>query len=319
MDSVVNEGNRTQRPELALGTVQWGLPYGIANRSGQPTVDEVREILAVASAAGIATLDTARAYGSSESTIGALVGDSNTWRVMTKVDPDVWSEGRGVRETAELAEASLRRSRSTLRRECLDAVLLHRASHRLAAGGAVWSVLRRQREAGRVRAIGVSVSSPDEAMACLEDDTVEVLQVPCSLLDQRLDRLGFLDDARRTNRLVVVRSVFLQGVAFLQPAFLPRHLALLEQPLKRIDEWSRDRGVPRPAAFLAYALHLESRFLLVGCETSKQLRGILELMGDAVGLVESIGEIASVVADLEDEVVNPAEWGRLAFPNAILP
>ena len=72
---------------LALGTVQWGLAYGIANRQGRPTPQEVGEILARARAAGVTTLDTARAYGDSEGVIGEFIGDAPDWRIVTKLDP----------------------------------------------------------------------------------------------------------------------------------------------------------------------------------------------------------------------------------------
>ena len=41
--------------KLALGTVQFGLPYGVANQSGQVTRDEAGAILTQARASGIDT------------------------------------------------------------------------------------------------------------------------------------------------------------------------------------------------------------------------------------------------------------------------
>ena len=69
--------------KIALGTVQFGLNYGVANDAGQVTVEEVKKTLARATDFKISTLDTAAAYGNSEEVLGK-VGVSN-WDVITKV------------------------------------------------------------------------------------------------------------------------------------------------------------------------------------------------------------------------------------------
>ena len=58
--------------KLALGTVQFGLPYGITNQQGQVPSDEVARMLKLAAASGIDTLDTASTYGTSESVLGEI-------------------------------------------------------------------------------------------------------------------------------------------------------------------------------------------------------------------------------------------------------
>src|SRR5256885_1717623 len=70
---------------MALGTAQFGLAYGVANSVGQVTIASVQQILARASAAGLDTLDTAVAYGESESVLGRA-GVSN-WRIVSKLPP----------------------------------------------------------------------------------------------------------------------------------------------------------------------------------------------------------------------------------------
>ena len=68
---------------LALGTVQFGLEYGVANQAGRVQLEDVRHILQEAAAQGVDTLDTAIAYGDSESTLGQA--GAAGWRVVTKL------------------------------------------------------------------------------------------------------------------------------------------------------------------------------------------------------------------------------------------
>ncbi|MEI8024703.1 MAG: oxidoreductase, aldo/keto reductase, partial [Actinomycetota bacterium] len=59
-------------PKLALGTANFGLPYGIANESGQISADSVADILQIAKHGGISCLDTSIAYGESQKVLGSI-------------------------------------------------------------------------------------------------------------------------------------------------------------------------------------------------------------------------------------------------------
>ena len=82
-------GQNISCARLGLGTAQWGMRYGIINRTGRPAGEQVGVMLACAREAGIHVLDTARAYGGAEDLIGELVGDDPYWTVVTKLSPEV--------------------------------------------------------------------------------------------------------------------------------------------------------------------------------------------------------------------------------------
>ena len=66
---------------LAIGTVQFGMSYGISNKIGQTSKLGAKKILDLASASGIDTLDTAVAYGDSETTLGQVVVADGGWTI----------------------------------------------------------------------------------------------------------------------------------------------------------------------------------------------------------------------------------------------
>ncbi len=276
--------------ELALGSVQWGMPYGIANQSGPPTGDELSQLLKLAQDAGVRTIDTARAYGASECEIGRHVGDDTRWRVVTKTDP-------AVVDAAGLLE-SLRASEAALKRPSLDAVLLHRPAQKTA----VWSRLLRERDAGRIGMVGLSALTPADAWAALEDTDVDIIQVAASLFDQRLARAGFFEAAR--GRVVFVRSIYLQGVAHLAPDALPGHLAVLRGPLAAV----RETGVPAWQLFLAYAGTLPGAVPLLGCERAAQLADNVAAWRDRDRHAETVKSLAAAMPALPDRVLDPAQW-----------
>ena len=297
----------TDAGRLVLGTAQWGSAYGIANQDGPPRAGEIRRMAAAALSAGIRTADTARAYGSAEASVGAAL--DLRWSVVTKLDPDVAGEGVDAKMARRRASASLAASRSALRRERLDTVLLHRASHRVASQGAAWSVLREELAAGRIGAIGASVMSVEEAFPLLDDPSVEVIQVPASLFDRRLLRSGFFSEAERRGRQVFVRSVFLQGAGFLATAQLPDHLAPLRPLLRELDQRSSDAGCGRAALLMNWAKRrLDPAHIIIGCDSKQQLQTNLAAWG--VDLPdEVIRACEDAVPDLlPDAILDPWRW-----------
>lgn len=295
----------TDAGRLTLGTAQWGLDYGVANRTGRATSEAVAAMLSTARDAGVATLDTARAYGGAEAVIGALA--DSRWRVITKLAPDVAGPSRSRAEARGLAEASLDASRAALRREQLDAVLLHRAEQRRASGGAAWDVLRSGREAGRIGAIGISVVRVEDAPEAIDDPGVEIVQVPASLLDRRLASAGFFDHARQRTE-VFVRSVFLQGVAHLPADSLPSHLRSLAPVLGNLDRLAAEVDATRADLFLAWArLRLPDARVVIGCETAAQLETNLDSW-TRIELDEVVPAAEELVPDLPDELLDPWRW-----------
>ena len=139
----------THTPKLCLGTVQFGLPYGITNQAGQVPEVEVSRILDLATASGIELLDTAQAYGTSEMVLGRCWPKGAPRRLISKLPA-----GTGQESWEESLVASLER----LQTPQLDGFLLHRASDLLASEGkALMDWLEGLRERGLVERIGVSI------------------------------------------------------------------------------------------------------------------------------------------------------------------
>jgi aryl-alcohol dehydrogenase-like predicted oxidoreductase len=298
---------------LVLGTAQWGQDYGIANTGGRPDRDELRAMLSLAAAEGIDTVDTARAYGESESLLGELAAKTR-WRVVTKHAPDLLAHASTPAAVETAAAESLARSLAALRRDRLDALLLHRPDHRTAFDGAAWRYLQGQRASGVVASLGISLASARDAADALDDAAVELIEVPASLLDQRLARDGFFAAAAASGVEVLVRSIFLQGAAHLAVERLPAHLRALAPTLERLDDEAQRLGLRRLDLFTGYARGLPGARVIVGCETKAQLREVLDSWASTAGLDEELLPIAESVTELPAAVLDPARWPATRTP-----
>jgi len=318
MDRVVKmnfstwQGMRTRDPRrLVLGTAGWGAPYGIANQNGQPTREAIGDLLEQAERAGIRCLDTARAYPGSEVLVGELTAAADaqeSWRVVTKLDPSVHTPGLGLGDVLERVAESLAESRRALESDALPTLLLHRAEHRHVCGGRLWRMLLAERDAGRIGSLGVSAASPEQAWAALEDPDIEVLQVATSLLDLRLYRQGFFARARELGRTVYVRSVYLQGIAHLDPARLPEPLAGLGEALRPIHGLARELGVPARTLFLAFVREIPGALPVLGFENAAQLAEALEDWDSDVVGAASLAALVDALPEIPDALLDPSRW-----------
>jgi len=128
---------------IALGTVQFGLNYGIANRSGQIKIGEVKKIIDIAIKNNIDTIDTAISYGESEKLLGNA--GINDWKIITKL-PII---PNGNVNTKKWVKKQINSSLLHLNITHLEGILLHQTKQLLESGGShVWSVLQELKQDG---------------------------------------------------------------------------------------------------------------------------------------------------------------------------
>lgn len=294
----------TYQPGLALGTAQWGLDYGIANRDGKPSLATLEALLRVATDSGIRVLDTAHAYGDSEARIGCLVGDDARFRIVTKLSPAVGD----ALSPADAARRSVEESLARLRRDRIDVLLLHRPEHRHVAGGGVWEALLSLRDAGVISRLGVSALAPEDALAALDDPDVPAVQVTASVLDRRLEEASFFPRAEASGKEVFARSVFLQGAAGMRPDALPTHLGQLASPLAKLHRIAGKYDVPVHELCLRYVRSLEGAVPVVGCEHPDQLARNAEAWARGTLPPDLLPELREAVGSLPAHVLDPSRW-----------
>lgn len=294
---------------LALGTAQWGMRYGIANRVGMPSDRALSDLLDAGLELDVNMLDTARAYGRSEERIGELSASiqvTESFRIVTKVSPHLVKGGADRVVAVERLRRSVAASRRYLAPATIHTLLLHRGSHSTAFGGQLWDELRSMRDRGAISKIGVSAATPDEAMHSVELCDVDVIQCAGSLLDQRLARSGFFDRTLARGIEVHLRSVFLQGVAFLPVAGIPSQLSPCFDILREIHQLSAERAVSAADLWFDYARRLPVDHLVIGAETVLQLRQNAARMSSP--LIEGVEALAAAVPDLPAGAIDPAQW-----------
>ena len=192
---------------IALGTVQFGLSYGVANNKGQTSYQESKKIVKLAQQNGVNTLDTAVIYGSSEETLGKIGVDG--WKIITKL-PEISSEPKNIQK---LIHKQITDSLRRLKVSKLYAVLLHDSGMLSSKNGEVyWDTLHNLKGEGIVQKIGYSIYTPDELDTFYERFYPDIIQAPFNIIDNRLDNSGWLQRMSDDQVEIHARSIFLQGL-----------------------------------------------------------------------------------------------------------
>ncbi|WP_010584294.1 aldo/keto reductase [Schlesneria paludicola] len=293
---------------LMLGTVQFGLPYGVANRTGQPDFRHVVDMLSAAIEGGVNCFDTAAAYGTSEDVLGRALdelGAANRVTIVTKVRALTPAELADPQAARIAIEKSVSESRQRLRLDCLPVVLFHRE-----ADATYQNVLAELKAKGWLRYYGVSCDNrPGPAARFVADEHFSALQIPANILDPRHPRSGVFQAAGQRDVAIFIRSVYLQGLLVMPDEDIPPALCDVLPARHRLALLAADAGMDLAELALRYMLSFDDvTCVLAGVETVAQVEHNLAMVNRGPLPTDLLSRIAPAIPELPETIVNPGLW-----------
>ncbi len=285
---------------LALGTVQFGLNYGVANESGQVAASEVARSIAQARKAGLDTLDTAIAYGDAERRLGeaGVAG----WKVVTKLPPmpETTSAVSWVRSQVNESMARLKVS-------SLYGLMLHQPSALFSTQGrALFDALNELKRDGRVKKIGISAYGPDEIHEVISRFPIDIAQAPFNVIDRRMLDSGCLAVLDQHGIEFHARSIFLQGLLLMDAVDRPPQFARWADLWAAWHAWLSENQLTPLTACLGFVTSdpRVSR-MVIGVDSLAQLSQVIQAVDSPMKTYLS-GELAST----DPELINPSNWSK---------
>ena len=256
--------------KLILGTVQFGLNYGINNTSGKPDEKRVHSILDEAFEKGIRLLDSAEAYGDAHELIGSYHALSqNKFDLITK-----YSSSR--RDLPEDIIERVKFDIQTLNCTSLYSYMFHSFTDFKNHFDVFKGSIAQLKKEGLIKKIGVSVYTNNELEELLNFDEVELVQLPFNLLDNNSKRAAFIKKAKQKGMEVHTRSAFLQGLFFKKQNELPVNLHKLGPYLSVLNTIAAENQMDITDLALNYALQqINIDHVLIGVDTIEQLKNNL--------------------------------------------
>lgn len=295
--------------KLCLGTVQFGMDYGIKNQK-MPELQDSINMLDYATQNGIDNIDTAFAYGCAEDVVGTFLNKKTIARdklfIISKFKPNELDNVK-PENYQKVIEENLEKSLKRLNTDYLDSYLLH--SSRYAFNDEILAALYNVKKAGKIRHCGVSVYYPDEAKKCLNSDLVDFIQLPFSIFDQRMSNDGVFElAAKLKNTQMHSRSAFIQGLILMDENDVPEFLSGAKPIIRKIDILCKKYNISRIKLALLFVKQFESiSHLVFGVDNLEQLKENIKIFEEDFSK-DILEEIAQEFKNIDTNIVMPSLW-----------
>ena len=280
--------------KIGLGTVQWGLDYGIANTHGIPSDEVLNSIFDLANKAGINMFDTATQYGEAEKRVGQFSNLEH--KIVTKI---------GNFSTNKCLNQQLDNSFNHLQRQNIYGCLFHNVDE-LINNTDLWRELLVYKEEGRINKIGYSLYEPQELIDLLEAGLhPDIVQFPYSILDRKFE--PYFDLLKNKGVEIHVRSVFLQGLYFKNPEQLSNKLLILKPVLSELQNISKQNNLDISELCLDFIRqNCKIDYAVIGVESEDQLREVSQVKNCNLNWDIILETLDSY--NIKKELLNPSNW-----------
>ncbi len=285
------------RSKLILGTVQFGLNYGVNNTQGKPEKEKVFEILSNAYENNIKYLDTAELYGNAHDLIGEFhnLNPSNKFQIITKFPHDF----------DESLDFKINTYLNNLNVETLHAILFHSFDSYIKHKEQIGNILKLK--SNKIKNLGVSVYTNEEMNEVIDDINIDIIQIPFNLFDNINIKGKLLKKAKAKNKIIHTRSAFLQGLFFMNKDNSNVIRIKLENHLDEINDISLKSSISIGSIALNYCLKQPTiDGVLIGVDSLEQLKQNILFSNQTIPF-KYIDQINNI--KIEDvELLNPSKW-----------
>lgn len=287
--------------KLILGTVQFGLNYGINNKEGKLPKLEIFKILEKAYDLGIRTLDTAEAYGTAHDIINEfhkLV--PFRFKIISKFSGDIKKYPNDILERLKIHVHYFDVSK-------LEAYFFHSFKDFKSSLKRDNLVLQKIKDSNLTNKIGVSVYTNEQIEEVINHKEINLIQLPFNLFDNESKRGEVISKAKERGVEIHTRSVFLQGLFLKDNGSLKGNLVELKNDLNDLNELLITYRIETVIAALNYVCsksYIDK--VLIGVDNIDQLKMNLDSL--EYDLPQKLIKKIDQINVKNKELLNPSQW-----------
>ncbi len=289
--------NKAFISRLGIGTLQFGLKYGIANKEGKLKSLEIEKIKKLANNNNIKLVDTANVYGNSEYRLGKI--DFSKFKLVSKLPVSKPSSNR-----AEWVLRSIKKSLKKLNTKKIYGMHVHNTNYLLDKKGyQIYNGLVKAKKDGLIKKIGVSIYTPEELKKIISKFKIDLVLIPFNIFDQRMLKSNILKDLKKQNIEIHTRTTFLQGLLLLKKNEIPKKFSKFQRYFVNWHKLQNKLKMPKFKICLRYAL--SNKYIdkvIVGVDNSRQFKLLIK----SAGFIKT--KINSIDASKEINLINPSKW-----------
>jgi aryl-alcohol dehydrogenase-like predicted oxidoreductase len=227
---------------LILGSANFGQNYGISNKTELSAL-EINKILIKAFRSEITTIDTSPEYGQAERIIGNFLKENNlkkNIKIITKMPKNLSLK----KEPEYIIKKTLENSIKNLSVPRIDTLLIHDIKDFMKVfSDKTLNLLNDLKKSKIVKKIGVSIYEKNDLKEIKNMIPINVVQLPISIIDQRPIENGLVNELKKKKIKVHGRSIFLQGLIFMNPNKIPSNCRSLKYSVKKIQDFCKKRQI----------------------------------------------------------------------------
>ena len=293
--------------KIILGTVQLGMPYGLGRWKN--TLMPETEAFAILDAAwemGITTLDTSPDYGMAEARIAKYLKAHKTkpFQVISKF--------KHIPTEAENVQASFQNYFDDCPFTDLDAcsslsILLHKEAdiYRPEVLGKLDAAV----QCGLIMQWGVSVYDDDFAKYAEKIETCSMIQLPFGVLNQSFRRSGCIDYIGSKKTLLHARSIFTQGLLFLENDSLQDLSPEVRDIVNHVSKMANLSGQSKMQLGFRFVISMEQiNSVVLGVDKADHLNELAKSLTDPLKKSD-ISLLAHLFRLVKQDDVRPEVWG----------
>lgn len=283
--------------KLILGTVQFGLDYGITNKNGIINEDEIDKIFNFCNNHNILYFDTAQDYGKSENILSKYSKLYPKFNIITKSK----FTNKNIDDTLSI---------SLNKFDKIECYMLH--SYDDYKNNDLLFKLLNYKNTNKIKKIGVSIYNVDEAIRILNDNIVDVIQLPFNYFDNQWFNQDFQNLITKRKIEIHVRSIFLQGILLNKPLKYPINIP--KNDFDKLEEIIliilKKLELTKLELCFAYINSFEwiNKFL-IGVDNLEHLENNFNIINKNLKLKEEdILFIHNLSKNINQTIINPSKW-----------
>ena len=295
-----------KKPELSLGTAQWGIKYGITNDTGKIKQDEIDKIVQYCLNNNIKFFDTARDYGNCEKIIGVL-NKKYSGRIKTISKIKNFKLENNNFDKKSIRKLILKTHENTFQNS-IEGILVHDDSivnHKYFPD--IWEVLVELKNEQKIKKIGISTYKNNLDQSLFEKYKFDIIQLPYNIYDQYRSENGFLKKLKSNNIEIHVRSVFLQGLLLLNYKKLKGIFSCIREHQKKMHNFFESHGMTIMEGCLrAVVQNNDIDKIILGCDNVLQLKEIHQTFLDVTNFKKDVNFKEFMISN--KKIINPGLW-----------
>lgn len=301
--------DKTSFSKITLGTVQLSMKYGISSKI-KPSIQTTNEVLVAANQLGINSFDTSPQYGDIERVLGDFFKKKSILKptIISKIPSIQFNERPNFDDVYKEVKKHIEKSLKNLKLEKMPVCLIHDPQNMINYDGMVVKALEQLRVEGHIEKIGCSVYTVNDVQKFLDLKKFQVIEIPVNLFNTKIITDKMFDQLNKNKIIILARSVFLQGLFFLDPHNLPPKVEKAKKYLLELNKISSNFSIPIPQLALSFVnnqKHISS--IIIGVENQMQLQQNMECFNFILPKkVENL--IIEKFANVPESINNPLNW-----------